>query len=385
MPAKLESGSFIEGVIEPPRAELVLPNRRVYSLGLGLLIIVAAVSPWCENHIPRVKGPPGLPFYSGGMIVILAWILASALGYRVSADSDGLRWRKTFRERSAKWDEVTDYYLTWPQKYEPPPRNGAPFSQRSDWHRYTHMSQPEHLTAVIETTRGCVRIPVFQTDRQPLYRLVRLRAKNAAFSRWEAWEYRVSAGGRTFVYHPVSGWELVGRIIKAPFSSEHPLPGSAMFYETLSTLAIGLAGASLLDGRSTRGLWIFCLTVICLIWAATAAFLISWRRECGRNLRGKLTVTDSALIQETPGSRQELKWNEIIELRRVSDNWRYGSYQPWLVRTPTAEIRLYLEGLRDGMGLPAIIFNRSPNLWAKSEPCVRPVGAPKESRVHGPL
>jgi len=365
-----EPGPFAEGSEPIEQAECRVAQRLIL-LPISLVIIIALdYFAWGPGpHIFR-KSRAGLQFEA----VVLGFVLIIQIiynaRYRVLADATGVRWRGLWREKAVNWDEITNYCLKWQVNYMPPvAEGGAGGAYSINKMRYLRMPRPEHLLAVIETKRGTLKLTRLVTGREPLCQMVRQRATQAEVRHWETKEYRMPGGSRTFEYEVPSWWMVAFRILTNRFSLAMPLLANYIFLFVLIltrfnryALAWGL---------------LVCALLVVGGYAVSAEIYLKWRRECQNRQGEKLIVTQKQFIRDTPGARVALDFEDVIDLRQERELWLFGRTQAWLARTATAEIPFFVRGLKDGNGLPAMIYSRSPRLWMKLEPIASPVPAPE--------
>jgi len=366
-----EPGGFAPDPAELDAVACEMPHKLGCGLTLAIFALAVALFPWFLTHVLRLPAAPILKIMTPCEIGFLAWLTASYYGFRVQADSAGLRWRKLFREKSVSWDGVTDYYVN----YEPGPTGDVAFPFTQNWMCWVRMYRPEQLTAVIETRRGPVELFAGAPGREAICRMVRQRAMHAPVTQWEARLYRVPDGTRTFVYQPVPRRTLVWRILLGQFGQDHAIAPTVVTYEVLGSLLFICLLSRLTGFRSNlpdSAILLYLLIFACANWVLNSIFLVRWHRDCQRLLGEKLIVTETAFIRETATGRQTLNWRDITDLRPISP-WRSLRYEPWRVRTADAEFQFVIASLHDGQGLPAIIHSRSPKLWGKLEPIASPI------------
>ena len=125
---------------------------------------------WFGAHNPTKAGPPSaseaafVQTCAVALLVTAAALAVWQMRARIVADADGLRWRHFGGWKSARWEEVRDFYDRLPSQ--------APGQRSLFW-------------AVIKTAAGSVRFSNDWTDAGALQEQVERRAVNAAVRQWD--------------------------------------------------------------------------------------------------------------------------------------------------------------------------------------------------------
>ena len=139
--------------------------------GVGIIWLYHVSPPTGSDTIWAVAGV--LAFCFVPAVMFAGWQL---LGETV-ADESGIRWRHLFGWRSARWDEVKDYY-------------DKPFPTKN---------AKQNTTMVIETPYGCPRLSGSGWTNTPALRaLVAEKATQARAREWGMWGTRPEEFGRWF-------------------------------------------------------------------------------------------------------------------------------------------------------------------------------------------
>jgi len=299
--------------------------------------------------------------FLGGMGVAEAvFYLTQGLRYSVVAGQDGLTWCDGWNRKSARWDEVTDYYYRWPNPVRPPrPIRRVKSGATLRLHR--RFGEPNELCAVVATAHGDVVLPPGTPRRQDFCELVRHRSHRAEAGIWEAKEYRIPGGEREFKYK-LCPREILLASVYSPLvvlpaiwpmcSPAGVLSAHFLFHDRPIDLSAQVFGAAIWAPT-------VCVSMCChYLWA---------RRKCWDRRGERMLVTETALIWEkTEGGqtwRLEMPWDEIRSLQVAS---LVGLFWSWKVCAEGGKmLRFYPWLMRDGRGLPAIITDRAPVLRNK--------------------
>ena len=334
---------------------LALTGRACWALWLQCVISI-----WLNAHLDWQFF---LLLY-GGISVLMFFIGGQT---RTIATEGGLHVHVLANSKFIPWEEVTSYALHWPAQTKPPvPLEEGRFIAAlpaSTW-RFLRLPRPEELAATIYTKQGPVTLGINMSNRESLCRMVRQYAVNSKTKDWRAPEYEILPATKEFVYvqpastRPASVIGVLGFLLlmtvfwflvhkKAPLGS---LASRFVWHEAITAV---LFAFFLLPG----------------VWWFAAIYAGSrLRRELSDRLDEKITLTETDLTWEKGTARINMPWEDIIELRREREWTLVIPRWPWLVRSPDGEFRFYSSALAGGRCLPAVIYNRCPQLWGGMAP-----------------
>jgi len=341
------------------RVGLRPPQKRVLALrGLFFSILTLLV----------LVGLLALPSSTAILVMVAGWVflglnVVGILRFRVVADSEGIRQRGVLRQKFVPWADINFYALTWPVQGRPPDPAGddamTAVMSAKKW-RALRIPGPEELAVILGTNHGLMVIAAHSTGREDVCRMIRQRAVNAKTKRWLAVEYFLR-GSREFTYQRPNWKTQLRHILLNPYSMGR-----------IWLAAIWLGVWLLFTVPVSPALFGCCLGLGFIGLLAPLFRMIQLDRECRRRMDEAITVTETELTWTKGAVRVVIPYEEIRELSMLPEVPLLGQLGSWRVATHQAEVVFSTVALVTGGGLPAIIYNRGPQLWVRGELIARP-------------
>ena len=213
-------------------------------------------------------------------LLAAAWLMWWTLTARILADASGLRWRGRFGWKSARWEEVRDFYDDLPV------RAGRDSGQ-----------------ATIKAPSGTVSFSRQWTNVGPLRALVARRAANAATGEWGLLGTRsCDRWPRVFRYDT---WQNIWapRILL-----KLVLTGFGYAFAKPIQQAVGLAG---LVGWPMKLALFAPYLLIFFLYAGPLLFVFAQYRAAGRRRAERIRVDMEGIVFEDGARRFEAAWADV--------------------------------------------------------------------------
>lgn len=304
----------------------------------ALFPIVYGAAAAAVSHAPTKAGPPS-PTETAIWETISAFCLLGALGTVlwlvracVSVDGNGLHWRGLGRWKTARWDEVRDYYEKLPTRQQ----------------RSSGVASPT-VVSVVQTAAGKVGVTNLWRGVDAFREQVERQAVYGLTSGWEVLGTRaVDPWPRVFDYNTLEN-RWVPRIWFKLFLAFviSLLIQPAM---QLSTMA-GLVGWAMT--LTTAGLYLLLVGSIGLIFLVPLAQY----RATGRRKAERITVDQGGLVFEDGARRVEATWADVAGYGITHGK---GTLVRYVVETRQGDFD-FLTTLRDTMLLKEIIRRYAEN------------------------
>jgi len=361
MPQSPEFATWAAGPVNQETAECneKLPAATIWGL-LAWSALFFAVS-----RMPSV--PVTRPLWRAAEVTLfllvpcVTWgvtrLVQTAVRSRIAADGVGLQVSGILGRRTIPWGEVTNYYLRWPSLANPPALIPPAQERKPGFQMHSpnwlRIPEAEELIAVIETRQGTYLLRPGLAGRENLCRMVRAKARHSASSAWDCPAYAVMGESREFRY-AMPAWRTV---LSLNFAGCVQIYVFLVYAFMLTWPGLARGPHRLEIGLILAGTW-FMMFCACLVW------LWLWlRRDFRRRQDEVLTLSAKSLVWEKNGRRVEIEWTEIRGIRPVPYASAFqGPQGDWCVHSTWKEISFSTKFLGNGGGLPALIYERAPQL-----------------------
>ena len=296
----------------------------------GFFGVVAGLGVLLPSNPPPLHPVAETAFFgtvSLASLLTAAWLTWWTLRACIRADSDGLRWNSGFGWKSARWEEVQDFYDTLPVRAG---RNS--------------------LRAAIKAPAGAVSFGRQWTDVGPLRALVARRALNAATNEWGLLGTR-----------PCDPWPRVFRsdtwqnIWTPRIILKLVLTGFGYVFAKPIQQAASLAG---LVGWPMKLALFAPYLFLLLLYAGPVLFVLAQCRAAGRRRAECITVDTEGIVFEDGTRRIEAAWADVTGYEIASGAGALASR--YIVETRQGSFN-FLAALSGAMLLKAIIQRYAQN------------------------
>ncbi len=221
-------------------------------------------------------------------LLAAAWLTWWTLNARILADTRGLRWRGLFGWKSARWEEVQDYYDRLPSQSH---------GQR-------------HSRAIIKTSNGTISFSSQWTHVEPFREQVERRVTQARAQEWGVWGSRpCDPWPQVFDYGTWSN-RWMAPILSVMLVAFLAYTLAKPVLRTVSQFGVPGWGVTL----AMLGVFV----VFILSKGALLLLIIGRYREAGHRRSERITVDTRGILFDDGARRVEAAWTEVTGYGIVS-------------------------------------------------------------------